>query len=62
MVPFTWAFDLERRSLLRAEPFGEMAPDLAVLAGMTVLCWVAGFLFLGRELNAARRTGVLGSF
>ena len=39
-----------------------MAPDLAVLAGMTVLCWVAGFLFLGRELNAARRTGVLGSF
>ena len=39
-----------------------MAPDLAVLAAMTVLCWIVGFVFLGRELNAARRTGVLGSF
>ena len=62
MVPFTWAFDLERRSLLRAEQFGEMAPDLAVLAGMTVFCWIVGFILLGRELNAARRSGVLGSF
>ena len=62
LVPFTWAFDLERRSLLRAEPLAQMWPDLLVLAGMTVLCWLAGFFFLGRELDNARRTGVLGSF
>ena len=61
-VPFTWAFDLERRSLLRAEPFLQMAPDLAVLAAMALACWLVGFFFLGRELNAARRSGVLGGF
>lgn len=62
LVPFTWAFDLERRSLLRAAPMAELAPDLLVLAGMALLCWCVGFYFLGRELNAARRTGVLGGF
>ena len=62
LVPFTWAFDLERRSLLRAEPLAAMWPDLLVLAAMATLCWLAGFFFLGRELDRARRTGVLGSF
>ena len=62
MVPFTWAFDLERRSLLRAEHLAEMWPDLLVLGAMSALCWLAGFFFLGRELDNARRTGVLGSF
>ena len=62
LVPFTWAFDLERRSLLRAEPLAAMWPDLLVLAAMATLCWLAGFFCLGRELDRARRTGVLGSF
>lgn len=62
VFPFTWAFDLERRALLRAEPLSQMVPDVLVLTSMTVAMWAIGFLMLGRELNAAKRTGVLGRY
>jgi ABC-2 type transport system permease protein len=62
LVPFTWAFELERAALLRAAPLTELLPGLAVLASMTVAVWAFGFLMLNRELNAARRTGVFGRY
>jgi ABC-type multidrug transport system permease subunit len=61
-VPFTWAFELERAALLRAEPVSDLVPGLMVLGAMTLGVWVLGFLMLNRELNAARRTGVLGRY
>lgn len=62
LFPFTWAFELERSALLRAEPLGELVPGVALLAGMTLAMWVFGFVMLGRELNKARQTGVLGGY
>jgi ABC-2 type transport system permease protein len=61
LLPFTWAFELERAALLKAAPLSDMVPGLAVLTGTTALVWVFGFMMLNRELNAARRTGVLGT-
>ena len=36
-----------------SEEFGEMAPDLAVLAGMTVFWWIMGFLASSVEIGMA---------
>ena len=62
LFPFTWAFDLERRSLLRGETVMDLAGGLTILAGMTFAMWIVGFYMLRRELTAARRSGVLGGF
>lgn len=62
IFPFTWVFDMERRALLRGEGITDMVPDLLVVTAMTLLMWGVGFYFLRRELNQARRSGVLGGF
>ncbi len=62
IFPFTWIFDMERRSLLRAEGVSDLALDLLVVVLMTIFMWTVGFIFLTRELNHARRTGALGGF
>jgi ABC-type multidrug transport system permease subunit len=62
LFPFTWAFDMERRSLLRGEGVGGMIPDLLVLGSMTIAMWAVGLYFLQPELRHVRKTGMLGSF
>jgi ABC-2 type transport system permease protein len=62
VFPFTWLFDMERRSLLRAETVGDMALDFGVVVAMTVVMWTLGFVLLGRELRHTKRTGTLGGF
>jgi ABC-2 type transport system permease protein len=61
-VPFTWAYDLERRALLRAEPLGAMLPDALTLLGICLVLWVGGFWLLGRMLQRAKATGQLGMY
>ncbi len=61
-LPFAWAFDLERRTLLRAESFGEIMPDILILALMTGAYWLFGFYMLRLTLRHAKRTGTLGLF
>lgn len=62
IFPFTWIFDMERRALLRSESVEDMALDFAVVTGMTVFMWLAGFILLRHELNHTKRTGALGGF
>ena len=61
-IPFTWAYELERRAWLRAEPIGALLPDLAVLAAMTAVVWVGSVIFFRRMLRRAKRTGQLGHY
>jgi ABC-2 type transport system permease protein len=61
-IPFTWAYELERRAWLRAEPLPALFPDLAILAAMTAAVWLGSIVFFRRMLRRAKRTGQLGHY
>ena len=62
LIPFTWAFDLERRAFLLAEPLSSIAPDLGILLGLTLAWWMVGygcFRVIAQLLQAERKVGDL---
>ena len=62
VFPFTWVFEMERRSLLRGEGIGEQMGGFVYVVALTLVFWIAGFWFLSRELAKAKTEGSLGSF
>jgi ABC-2 type transport system permease protein len=62
LIPFTWAYELERRAWLRAEPLGALFPELGVLVVMTAAVWIGSIVFFRRMLRRAKRTGQLGHY
>ena len=61
-IPFTWAFDLERRVFLKAESLSSMLPDLSILLGLTLAWWVFGYVCFRQMLAYAKRRGQLGIY
>ena len=62
LIPFTWAFDLERRAFLRAETLDSILPDLLIFLGLTLVWWVAGYICFRFMLSYSRRKGRLGIY
>ena len=62
LIPFTWAFDLERRAFLRAEVLGSILPDLLIFLGLTLVWWVVGYICFRVMLDYSRRKGRLGIY
>ena len=62
LIPFTWAFHLERRAFLRAEPLSSILPDLSILIALTLAWWVAGYICFRVMLDYAKRTGRRGIY
>ncbi len=62
LIPFTWAFDLERRAFLLAEPLPSIAPDLSILLGLTLVWWIIGYGCFRIMLNYSKRKGRLGIY
>ncbi len=62
LIPFTWAFDLERRAFLHAEPLSSILPDLSILVALTLVWWVVGYVCFRVMMDYAKRTGRLGIY
>ena len=62
LIPFTWAFDLERRAFLHAEPLHSILPDLGIFLGLTLAWWALGYACFRLMLDYSRRRGKLGIY
>ena len=62
LIPFTWAFDLERRVFLHAEPLYSILPDLGIFLGLTLAWWALGYACFRTMLDYSRRRGKLGIY
>lgn len=62
LIPFTWAFDLERRAFLHAEPLYSILPDLGIFLGLTLAWWALGYACFRLMLDYSRRRGKLGIY
>ncbi|MBN4064968.1 ABC transporter permease [Dehalococcoides mccartyi] len=61
-IPFTWAFEVERASLLSHTPASELLFEFAVIFLMSSGMWVFGFWLFNATLRRAKRTGSLGLY
>lgn len=59
-LPFTYALEAVRTSLIQGVFLGEISQDLLVLSGFSVLILPLGLAFFRRAFNQSRLYGTLG--
>jgi len=62
VIPFTWAFEVERAAILAHKSVGELADEFALLFGMSSAMWLIGYFMFNATLARAKRTGALGLY
>lgn len=62
LIPFTWAFMLEREAFLRGTSIGDLTFEIAMLVIIATVLWVAAYLFFNMTLRRAKRVGSLGLY
>lgn len=61
-IPFTWAFDVERASMLAHTPVSELWDEFVILFVMSSVMWIIGYWMFNVTLKRAKRTGSLGLY
>lgn len=62
LIPFTWAFELEREAFLNHAQIGDVAYEATVLFCIATALWIVAYLFFRVTLRRAKRTGALGMY
>ena len=62
LIPFTWAFELERKAFLQHASIDNVASDAALLFGIATFLWVVAYFFFRTTLRRAKKPGSLGMY
>lgn len=62
LIPFTWAFEIEREAFLNHASIADVGVDAAILFGIASALWLFGYWFFRTTLRRAKRTGALGMY
>lgn len=62
VIPFTWAFELERATFLKHSSLADMPSHVLLILGTSTAMWIAAAFLFRLTLRRARQTGTLGLY